>query len=130
MKNGEKTKEFIRYYRKRNRNALYKKWCERNPDKLEVSRIKRQDYRRVNQLGTYVDGRLVIIKVVKRPWPGHCELCGNEGKRLSYHHWDDNDMSKGLWLCSPCHFFAERMDDNKLTSRYINLKRLVREGNL
>lgn len=52
----------------------------------------------------------------KRPYPkdGHCELCFEKpiihayrqhgrSTRLVYHHWDDSDLSKGLWICPSCH---------------------------
>ena len=58
----------------------------------------------------------------KRPFPvdEKCEWCGRKRiklechfrlepyrvygkKRLEYHHWDNNDLSKGLWVCRHCH---------------------------
>ena len=47
----------------------------------------------------------------KREYPGKCELCGKEmPKGLAYHHWDDNNLSMGIWLCNACHRIAEFLD--------------------
>lgn len=66
------------------------------------------------------------VKLVgnKRPYPvdGKCELCGRKPQKLGYHHYDDNDLQKGLWLCAWCHGFAERLDEG-YSVRYIALRK-------
>lgn len=67
-------------------------------------------------------GRRSVKVEGKRPYSGSCELCGNRNRRLSYHHWDDNDYSKGFWLCTGCHVIAEGVEKGTV-SKYIELKR-------
>ncbi len=70
----------------------------------------------------------------KRPKPTHCEFC--DGKvNLSYHHWDDSNKSKGVWVCQTkkCHSLAEAvhlMDNGSLLpDKYSKLKqRIILEG--
>lgn len=60
----------------------------------------------------------------KRAKSVSCELCSNGG-RLVYHHWDDNYMDIGMWLCLPCHFVAELIDRKgiDIIEKYIYLKK-------
>jgi len=54
-----------------------------------------------------VRGRLVGKK---RPYPIHnqCELNSSHvSESLQYHHWDDTDLMKGMWVCSKCHHLVE-----------------------
>lgn len=66
----------------------------------------------------------------KRPKSEYCELCG-WGRNLAYHHWDDSNKSKGVWVCNKnkCHNLAEVVDrldsDSLLPGRYIELKQRV-----
>ena len=74
------------------------------------------------------DGKDIILTGVKRPYPkeGLCELCNKESKILHYHHWDDNNLKKGLWLDGKCHIFAdgvERTLSNLFTTIRYLLKR-------
>lgn len=47
----------------------------------------------------------------RRPKEGRCELCGRdcdaEKKLLSYHHWDDENLMKGIWVCYKYHGLIE-----------------------
>ncbi len=85
---------------------------------------------RDHYLGTVVGGRQVMLHVPnKRPWLGYCELCGVAGVKLDYHHWDDDNPSKGLWLCTRHHRFAEVVDKSAqvLVDEYIRLREGVEE---
>lgn len=57
----------------------------------------------------------------KRPRTEVCELCGRNSRKLDYHHWNDSDFSKGLWLCHLCHAFAEGADKGMMNT-YLQLK--------
>ena len=59
----------------------------------------------------------------KRPYPedGICELCGKNSRRINWHHWNDEELSEGLYLCRYCHTFAERTDQGVVT-QYLELK--------
>lgn len=88
-----------------------------------------------NCLYRNVEGKGIRIYATgKRTRPHRCELCGGsntssgKGIRLKYHHWDDTDFSKGLWLCSRCHQVAEAVDSGTV-SIYMKLKFLIGESN-
>lgn len=67
----------------------------------------------------------VLRGVKKTIRPNNCELCGRdcdeEEERLNYHHWDDNFLQMGIWLCGKCHNFAE-MFDKDYPNKYMDLK--------
>lgn len=69
------------------------------------------------------DGKL-CCGLNKRAKPELCELCNNGG-RLVYHHWDDNYMDMGIWLCLPCHFVSELIDKKgtDIIEKYMYLKK-------
>ena len=70
----------------------------------------------------------VTVKVAKRPFPknGACELCGLKGKRLGYHHWDDEKRHVGIWCCMRCHRMCHTVDgwelDDKVVAAYKKLR--------
>lgn len=79
--------------------------------------------RRESRLSVEISGKCMNVKVQKRPYTGFCELCNSKQKNLSYHHWDDMNLTKGLWLCPKCHRFAEFIDRNlKMINRYLKVK--------
>lgn len=79
---------------------------------------------------TTKDGK-VIRGLVKRPHPGHCEICANSKNenglplKLEYHHWFPNCPEVGMWICFKCHRIAETVESDSLTlfvQLYTNLK--------
>lgn len=95
-----------------------------DPDYRRRLLEKNAEYKRKYGIGTYVDGKFVLlIARHKRPKPDECELCGRE-RRLSYHHWEDDNPSWGLWLCHTCHRFAESVDQGTV-NKYLQLKAQV-----
>ncbi len=95
------------------------RWKERN-----------RDYKRANYImRRKTNGDTRYLKVVnKRPYSPICEICSRE-RRTVYHHWDNNDYSKGLWLCGACHSAAEGVEKG-LSTRYTELKRELEEANV
>jgi len=85
-----------------------------------VERLRK--YHRENYL--YMNNRPIRVSG-KRPRPELCELCNRDSRRLVYHHWDDENYSKGLWLCWRCHNVAEAADVGILSDRYLELKQVV-----
>jgi len=65
-----------------------------------------RDYCRQHYLK--INGKMV--QVDKRPRPECCEICGRQHKLLGYHHWDDEKLEKGIWVCIKCHGIAEIYD--------------------
>ena len=88
-------------------------------------RKKRVELRRNTQLGT---GGRTFRGLHKRPRPDNCELCGldrtHQG-RLFYHHWDDNNLSLGMWLCYRCHIFVGALDLGLTATMYKELKERI-----
>jgi len=80
----------------------YDRQWERNNPKRKDRIIKHNKYRQLNFITRMVNG---IAK-------------------LEYHHWSDEDFSKGLWLCWGCHQFAERVDKG-LAQKYVKLKESI-----
>jgi hypothetical protein len=69
----------------------------------------------------------------KRDFPKNnkCEICHKEfiGYKYSYHHWNDRDISKGIWCHNNCHTLAEKVDNN-LDLVYRKLKETINAKNL
>lgn len=93
------------------------KYIERNRD---LVRIKRRDYMRKYRIG----GPNGYVRVKnKRDYPNDekCEVC-KEKVHLVYHHWDNSNFAKGMWICTKCHVAAHWLE--KYTSNiYYDLKR-------
>lgn len=106
----------LRAYNKARSTARY--WS--NPEKFKADM---QNYRRKHVV-CHSSGTL--IRGVKRDFPvdGLCELCRKKKRILDYHHYDDADLRKGLWLCKSCHIFAELIDKGFL-QKYLALKEQV-----
>lgn len=81
-----------------------------------------RDWKRKNQVG-----KARVHN--KREYTGHCEVCGrrfrgNKRGQFAYHHWDDEFLECGLYLCCTCHNMAEGIDKG-LDNTYVRLKALV-----
>ena len=109
LKNREQIKAYDKSHRLKNR--------EPHREQLQAWRLKNRnritEYRRRTRLT--INGK-DIGGLSKRPYTKFCEICGSrKGKRgqkihLAYHHWDDNNLSKGLWVCGPCHSMAHLIE--------------------
>lgn len=89
---------------------------------------------RTNYVGTSKNGKQVTLIGNKRPYPKNskCELCNNKVKVLNYHHWNDNDLSKGMWLCSREHVYANGIEtylqNIEFRNKYLQLKKDIVNG--
>jgi hypothetical protein len=73
------------------------------------------------------NGRINNLNKRDFPTDRRCELCEKViEKRLSYHHWNHNNPSLGMWICGSCHKFSERLEQN-LAEKYWNLKNKIME---
>ena len=70
------------------------------------ARIKR--YARQHRLSS--GGMTFTVNKSPRPPDDTCELCGRISRKLNYHHWDNLNMHKGVWVCFPCHRMCEGID--------------------
>ena len=97
----------------------------------EIARVKHADYQRkyaqIHYVGTVINGKHTMLPTpYKRPKPEGCEICKRIETRLSYHHWDDDNPSVGLWLCHKHHMLAEALDDDtQAWLTYANLKKVA-----
>jgi len=85
----------------------------------------KKDYLRRRQV--FTTGRKRLLGE-KRKWTNICELCGNKRKVLPYHHWDDNDLRKGVWLCGKCHHkieIYEGLVELEFVEKWLKLKEKV-----
>jgi len=104
----------------------YRNW-ERTSPAAAKRRERHKDYARANYIGYSNPAKRRYIKVEnKRPYSSNCELCGKKTKTV-YHHWDDKDYSKGLWLCLRCHNVAEGVEQG-VDQKYLDLKKKIESG--
>ena len=79
-----------------------------------------RDWERKHRLTT-TGHRKIVGKKRSYPIDGVCELCNGtitpKGESLDYHHWEDNDLRKGLWLCRSCHINAEWIEEGSNEQR-------------
>lgn len=109
-----------------------------DPDKtnlelwLKTHKESNRELYRSNYVGSIREGKHKCFRALnKRPRPedGACELCRKPTRKLNYHHWDDEDFSKGMYLCNICHMFAEAVDKGVSEGEYFSLKdRIDRES--
>lgn len=66
------------------------------------------------------------VRINKREYTGKCEICGIDKTfvKFDYHHWDDSNPAKGLWLCRKCHMVCEGVERN-IHNKYLLLKENV-----
>jgi hypothetical protein len=101
-------------------------------DKLYIcvncARTYDKEYGRQHTIQTWRNGKLTYLKGNKRPYPkdNKCEICGKLHKKLDYHHWNDADISKGIWANSRCHQMMELIDKG-LHRKYFQLRKMIGE---
>ena len=64
----------------------------------------------------------------QKPKDGKCEICREKPLHsvLQHHHWDHENPSVGMWMCSKCHFVVDLLDVKpELARRYFDLKRAI-----
>lgn len=107
--------------------AYYRAWSKTPAGRAHMRRHTK--WVRANYLGVRLeDGRHGYIRIEgKRSHPGSCEMCQRSDRRLAYHHWDNEDFTKGLWLCLPCHNIAEAVEKG-IAERYMKRKTEVAQG--
>lgn len=138
FRNPEGTRDSRRQYyndnpeKKLDKNSKLRQYYLDNPDKRESHRAKM----RSQFTGITLNGKYTLVETPnKRPYPEDkkCELCHKGPRLLGYHHWDDKNISKGLWLCPVCHPFAEKVDHSwvekyKAIREAVNVEFVQKEG--
>ena len=132
-------KEYGQRYYQENKERLKQKskeWYDNNREQsIERSKNYHRTHRetvRANQRRTSLctrdsDGNQIVIQGLnKRAYTGFCELCKAKGLKLNYHHWDNENYNKGVWLCYRCHILSEMVESSlniqELVDKYISLK--------
>ena len=92
-------------------------------------RVHDRDQARKYTLQTYRNGKLIYLRGNKQDYPmdQKCTLCGRVTKKLDYHHWNDRDISKGIWMCYLCNQMSDRIE-RKLHLKYLELKEEIELG--
>ena len=93
-----------------------KKWRKENLEKIRETTLC---------IVTKNGKNRTIYGLKKRKRPEECELCGKK-RRLVYHHWDDSNYNKGMWICRGCHLKVEWMERGG-AKKYENLKNKIEE---
>jgi len=124
------------------RKASHREWYRRNKERVSAyGKIYREKHkeeirnrRELNREKTLAWGRKhrlgigrgckKINGLNKRDWTNHCELCGKIIEKPHYHHWDDNNLSKGIWICIRCHRMVEAYEKGDIIylKKYLQLK--------
>ena len=100
-----------------------------NPEYASKYRETRRLNRGKTSVMTTVNGKHKRLYGLygRRAKPNTCEVCSKAGFRISWHHWDPEDLLKGLWVCTACHS-GIRFVDMHLVETYLRLRSQV-EGN-
>jgi hypothetical protein len=77
---------------------------------MAITKEEKLKIKRETKLGISVNGHHHLFTVQKRERPDHCELCNESCEILDWHHWDPNNLNKGIWVCKKCHPLAEYLD--------------------
>lgn len=89
-------------------------WYKNNGERAAANH--RAVYRRT----TLTTSDRVIRGLHKRPYTNYCEICKVwREKGLHYHHWDDHNPSRGIWVCAYCHRLLE-FHENGLIDWYLS----------
>lgn len=132
LKNRDKEREknHRNYLKNRERYLLVKKRWKLNNREYYLNHQREYDRKRYILYGeqlrkrgreygrkhSLAQGTKVIYGLNKRDYPEdeRCELCDNKrekNRRLVYHHWDDDNLNYGIWICNyRCHRIVEAMD--------------------
>lgn len=97
-------------------------WFRQNRERWNAYQRRRWKNMRTTCITT-TSGR---IYGSKRPYPENgCELC-NRIKKLHYHHYDNENLMKGFWVCNFCHIFVERLESVEgILDKYAQLRKMV-----
>jgi len=108
------------FIKKTNNQIFCSKQCSW---KYYESLPKTKKYRKIYEKYNRVTTTKGHFKVKKRMYNGNCELCGYKTEMVDWHHWNDEHLEWGLWLCKICHRHVEFYEHGKI-DKYLQLKKL------
>jgi len=123
--NVELNKENWYDYNKEKKDYICKQCSKR--EYYEKRRDYIKDWNRHNRLCTNINGKIKIVRVKKRRFNGFCELCKKEISHPNWHHWNNNKLELGMWLCAHCHTCVEYYESKRL-EEYLKLKDRIERG--
>ena len=94
---------------------------------FKLMKPKRKEYNRKRTIQTKIDGKIIQLTGNKRNYKKNCELCHQKKYRTGYHHWDNKNLLKGVWVCTWCHHFIECYEKGFL-KKWIKLKKEINRG--
>lgn len=95
----------------------------------EIIKERTRDYKKdyFRKYRVVVNGKSIMVN--KRPRPDNvCELCSRTSSILPYHHWDDDNPHRGVWICPSCHKACEFIEQG-LHTKYLELKQAIIRDN-
>ena len=111
----------------------YRSWCNKcesqgsmayyEKNRKKIIEFRRKHVIQTNKHGNHRD-RIFIMGVIKRPYPidSICEICDKAARKLSYHHWDNNIPSQGIWVCHACHSGCNFLERTTFCEKYFSTK--------
>jgi len=104
-----------------------REWGKKNPERL---RERTRNYMRKHRIGNPNGDYRHVQNKREYPSDNKCEICKRDKPlKLGYHHWNDNDFSKGMWICRMCHFAVHWLELHD-QSEYFNLKNKINQSTL
>ena len=120
---GNRTGRKCQFYCKVCHSKYNSDWYKRNKERASAN------HRRVTRRTSLTSSNKRFKGLHKRVYPNHCEICGVlRERRLHYHHWDDSNPSRGIWICFYCHRLVEFYEKGLIASylrKYLTLKQIV-----
>lgn len=121
-------------YRNMNKRKAYaSQWYYDNKGRIGLARKNKRDNDKNYRTSRLSTMHGTVYGLHKRPYPNDnkCEICNRvmvidkpHGRHLNYHHWDHDNLNKGMWICNRCHRVAEGIERGYHTI-YIELKNRI-----
>jgi hypothetical protein len=128
--NKEKQREYsLKYYydHKEKMNLQNKEYCKTH--RIEIRNYRRNHYLHSERIHGKDNQFIIIYNKRLYPLDNKCELCGKIPKKLVYHHWNNEHLEFGMWVCHDnCHWIGEALDTpnfENLKNKYLNLKEII-----
>jgi len=99
-------------------------WNQRKGQSIRDNTKYREYWRNWQRRHKLTTSKGVVYGLNKRDYPeeSRCEICNENKVRLLYHHWDDDNLNKGIYLCIRCHYVAEAVDKG-IHIKYLRFKK-------
>jgi hypothetical protein len=124
----EQHKEYNKKYYQTHKEQ-YKEYYKTHKEKWGTKEYLRNHVLTSTKLN---NGKKIICNKRHYPLDNACELCGKTNIRLVYHHWNNEYLEFGIWVCfKECHWLIEGLElpnYEQLKNKYLNLKQIIEKG--